>query len=143
MRWMLIALTLVFALPGCGDINWNDSGDGHHDDGPGNSGNKYVAGTITTSGPEDHHKNAEVIVRLVDRANGNVMSEQRVDVTRRGFPVPFQLRYSKDDIKERRTYDIEARVRIKGKLKWITKQRYPVITQGHPTYNLNVLVEPN
>lgn len=145
MRHLVVAISLLLVLPiaGCGGVNWNDNNDGGWDNGPGNSGNKYVAGTINTSGIEDHHKNAEVVVRLVDRANGDVLAEQRVEVPKRGFPVPFQLRYDKDQVKERRTYDVEARVRIKGKLKWITKQRYPVITQGNPTYNLNVTVEPN
>ncbi len=145
MRGVILALAiLVLPLGGCGDINWNDNGGGGgFDEGPSNSGNKYVAGTITPSPSESFPKDTQVIARLVDRANGDVLAEERIDLPKRGFPVAFQLRYDKDQIKERRTYDVEARVRVKGKLKWITKQRHPVITQGNPVCNLNVIVEPN
>lgn len=143
MRRLILALSLaLLPVAGCGDVNWNDNSGGGHDS-PDNSGNKYVAGTINSSPSANLPKDSQVIVRLVDRANGDLLSEQRIDVPKRGLPVPFQLRYDKDQVKERRTYDIEARIRVKGKLKWITKQRYPVITQGNPTYNLDIRVEPN
>jgi hypothetical protein len=157
MRWSwFLAVCAAASLAGCGG-DWNggsgssggswmgggsNSGSGGEDR-PNQGGRSYVSGVVTPSSDLGVPRGAKVIVRLIDRNKGEAIGSQTMEVGKRGFPVPFQIRYNRDDIKEKRVYEIEARVKVKDRVKWMSRDRYAVITQGNPSYNLQVVVEPN
>ncbi len=56
-------------------------------------------------------------------------------------PIPFSLTYNQRDIKENHSYSIRARIMVDGQLRWINTTNIPVITNGAPTENIDVLVQ--
>jgi hypothetical protein len=60
-------------------------------------------------------------------------------------PIPFEIRYNKDDIDERNTYSVQARIIEEGgRLAFINDTATDVITRGNPTrvHMQLVLVQP-
>lgn len=72
-------------------------------------------------------------VRLVDVSLADAPSRSlavtRVK-TRHRMPIPYRLRFDAARIKERRTYALEARITVKGKLWFITTSRHTVFAGG-------------
>lgn len=59
------------------------------------------------------------------------------------FPINFEATYNAETIEERNTYAIQVRISdSKGKLLFINTLAYNVLTQGNPTYDVEVMVEP-
>jgi len=133
----------ALVLASCNSSVWSGGSGGSGGGGGGSGGGKYVSGVVALGGSEEAPKDAEVIVRLVDADKDRVVAEQRTSPGKRGFPAPFQVRYSGDDISKNRNYELQARVRHKGKVRWVSRQTYRVITNGHPSYNLTIVAEPN
>ena len=71
---------------------------------------------------------ADVIGELVIQNPGNV-------------PVKFSVPYDAAKIQPQFTYAVSARIEVNGKLEWISTTRIPVITNGAPTSNVQVLVQ--
>ncbi len=143
--WAVFAgVAAVLVLASCNSSVWS-GGSGGSGGGGGSSGGggKHVSGVVMLSGNDDVPKDAEVIVRLMDADKDRMVAEDRSSPGKKGFPAPFQVRYSGDDINKNRNYEVEARVRYKGKVRWVSRQTYRVITNGHPSYNLTIVVEPN
>jgi uncharacterized lipoprotein YbaY len=86
---------------------------------------------------------AVVEVSLVDVSRADapaiVLDKQEIK-TGRQVPIPFALSYKPSDIKPNFTYAVQARILVGGKLWFVSKNRYQVITQGSPT-NIEVLVQ--
>jgi putative lipoprotein len=59
------------------------------------------------------------------------------------IPVPFSLAYDPQAIDQARTYVVQARIADgAGRVLFQTRADYPVITQGHPSTGVDVIVEP-
>ena len=90
--------------------------------------------------------NAVVVVQLRDISEADstaIILDQRVIEKPGQVPIPFEVHYNPDDIDESRTYSIFAQIMDgEDNLLFTTTQAYPVITQGNPTANVEVLVEP-
>lgn len=56
-------------------------------------------------------------------------------------PIPFTLTYNQRDIKENHSYSIRAKITVDGQLRWMSTNNIPVITNGAPTDNIEVLVQ--
>jgi heat shock protein HslJ len=97
-----------------------------------------VTGTIVAPGLEQA---AEVEARIVDTAGVQVGGSLRADVSQ--FPHDFEAPYYPPSVQPDETYLLEVTVRDEsGNPIYVNTQEYPVITQGNPTYHLEVLVEP-
>lgn len=84
--------------------------------------------------------NAVVAVQLVDRTT---QPYQRVSESsfRSGgtqTPIPFLIAYDPESIDPLRTYGLEARISVDGRLAWLTEQPVAVLTQNAPADNLEV-----
>lgn len=92
--------------------------------------------------PED----AVVVVQLRDSSQADTAAlvlDQQVIKQPGQVPIPFELHYNLDEIDESHTYSVFAQI-MDGddNLLFTTTQMYPVITQGNPTANVDVLVDP-
>ena len=65
-----------------------------------------------------------------------------IELDGRQLPVPYELSYDPDYIDERFTYTVFARIEASGSLIYIADTAYPVITNGAPTENVEVVVVP-
>jgi putative lipoprotein len=86
-----------------------------------------------------------VIVQIQDTsiagAEPTVVGEQRISDPG-PVPVSFEVGYDPVAIDEGHSYVVHARVEDgSGKVLYSTMQNYAVITQGHPTQNINVILE--
>ena len=65
-----------------------------------------------------------------------------IELDGRQLPVPYELAYDPDDVDERFTHTVFARIEASGPLTYITDTAYLVITNGAPTENIEVVVVP-
>jgi putative lipoprotein len=76
-----------------------------------------------------------VNVRLVDvsRSDGRseTIAEQNIS-NPRSVPVEFSLRYDPTRIDPRNRYEVQARVEVDGRPRWINTTARPVLTSGNP-----------
>jgi len=104
-----------------------------------------VSGTVTYQQPAEPAPGTVVIVQIQDisraDAPATVIGEQTI--TDPGpVPVPFEVAYDPAAITDSHSYIVHARVEDgSGNLLHTTMQNYAVITQGHPTQNINVTLE--
>ncbi len=56
-------------------------------------------------------------------------------------PVKFSVPYDASKIQQGRTYAVSARIEVDGKLEWISTTHIPVLTNGAPSSNVQVLVQ--
>jgi putative lipoprotein len=87
---------------------------------------------------------AVVKVQLVDVSRADapamVIGEQSFDIGGKGAPYQFVIAYDPAKIEANHTYAVQARIEVGGKLRFISDQRYPVITRGAPT-KVDILVK--
>jgi putative lipoprotein len=87
---------------------------------------------------------AVVKVQLVDVSRADapamVIGEQSFDIGGKGAPYQFMIAYDPAKIEANHTYAVQARIEVGGKLRFISDQRYPVITRGAPT-KVDILVK--
>lgn len=57
-------------------------------------------------------------------------------------PYAFTLGYDPQQIVASNTYAVQARITVGGQVRFVSTQTHLVITQGRPTANLTVIVEP-
>ncbi|MCB0167399.1 MAG: YbaY family lipoprotein [Anaerolineae bacterium] len=80
-------------------------------------------------------------VSLADVAATQIGGEMILDATQ--FPINFEATYNAQAIEERNTYAVQVRISdSEGTLLFINTQAYNVLTQGNPTYDVEVMVEP-
>jgi len=87
---------------------------------------------------------AALTVRLLDLSRPDapavVLGEQLVTPTGQ-VPIPFDIAYDPARVDERMSCAVEARIEAGGKLLFLSSQPSPVITRGHPSRDVEVLVE--
>ncbi len=76
----------------------------------------------------------EIKIQDVSRADAPAitLAQKTITTTGQQVPIPFSLAYNPDKIKANHSYAVQVRILINGKLRWINKSRYSVITQGNP-----------
>ena len=110
--------------------------------------NASVTGTVTYRERLALTEGASLIVQLQDvsYADASAMLIARQTIPNPGqVPISFKVEYNRDDIEQRNTYAISARiVESDGRLAFINDTAYEVITGGKPDRvdMLLVLVEP-
>ncbi len=84
----------------------------------------------------------KVQVADVSRADApaDVIGEQVIE-NPGNVPVKFSVPYDANKIDPRFTYAVSARIEVDGRLMWISTTHIPVITNGKPTSDVQVLVE--
>lgn len=73
-------------------------------------------------------------------APADVIGEQVIE-NPGNVPVKFAVPYDAAKIQPQFTYAVSARIEVNGKLEWISTTRIPVITNGAPTSDVQVLVQ--
>lgn len=73
-------------------------------------------------------------------APADVIGEQVIE-NPGNVPVKFSVPYDAAKIQPQYTYAVSARIEVNGKLEWISTTRIPVITNGAPTSNVQVVVQ--
>ena len=104
-----------------------------------------VTGTVTYRQRIALPRQAVVQVQLLDVSKADapaiVIAEQRIEPKGKQVPIPFSLDYAPAQIKENYRYAVQAKILLGGKLRYINKQAYPVITGGNPNKR-EIVVEP-
>jgi len=87
---------------------------------------------------------AALTVRLLDLSSPDapavVLGQQLVTPTGQ-VPIPFEITYDPARVDERMSCAVEARIEAGGTLLFLSSQPSPVITRGHPSRHLEILVE--
>lgn len=105
-----------------------------------------VSGVVTIQDQVALPQDAVVIVRIVDVTDAaspaqDVAIQTISDLAE--VPLPYEVSYDSQAIDQDRNYAVRARINDgAGNLLFASKQDYPVITQGNPTSDVSVLVEP-
>ena len=114
----------------------------------GRSANASVTGTVTYNERLELTPDAKLIVQLRDvsyaDAAAPLIASQTISNPGQ-VPIKFKVEYNRDDIDDRNTYGISARIiESDGRLAFINDTAYDVITRGNPNRvdMLLVLVEP-
>ena len=88
-----------------------------------------------------------VIVRIEDVSLADApaagMGEQVIKTDGKQVPIPFAVPYDAGKIDDNHTYSLRVRIEdSSGKLLFINHTSVPVITQGNPTQDVEVIVVP-
>lgn len=114
--------------------------------GCGNSTDKAaVTGTLTYLQRIALPPDAVVTVRIEDvskaDAPAEVIGEQVFNTEGAQVPLPFKVPYDPDKIEQNHSYSIRARIEdSSGKLLFINDTNIPVITNGNPTQDIEVIL---
>jgi putative lipoprotein len=96
--------------------------------------NVQVSGNVSYRQRVALPDSALVIVRIVDvsraDAPGEILGEARIPSAGRQVPIPFAIVVPASRVAANHSYAAQARIEYDGKLRWITTQRYPVLTRG-------------
>ena len=86
----------------------------------------------------------EVVLQDVSRADApaETLNTQRIKAIGKQVPFPYVLKYLPAQIDPRNTYAVRATIKDGDQLLFTTTQHYPVITNGAPTSNVEIIVEP-
>ncbi|MEJ2301672.1 MAG: YbaY family lipoprotein [Anaerolineales bacterium] len=106
-----------------------------------------VSGSVTYLQRIALPPDALVVVRLEDisraDAAAEILFEQAFRTEGQQVPIPFALPYDPQDIDERNTYNLAARILDgESKLLFVSDTVVPVITRGNPTSDVEVIVVP-
>jgi putative lipoprotein len=103
-----------------------------------------VSGTVSYVQPTEAAPGTVVIVQIQDISAADapaIVGEQSIS-NPGPVPVPFEVMYDPATIDDSHSYVVHARVEDgSGNLLYTTMQNYAVITQGHPTRSVNVILE--
>ena len=110
------------------------------------AGTSMVTGEVAKRDRSALPPDAVVTVELRDvslaDAPAITLSSDVIGLDGRQLPVSYELAYDPDDIDERSTYTVFARIEASGSLIYISDTAYPVITNGAPTEDVEVVVVP-
>ena len=114
---------------------------------PAPEGEATLSGTITTAQPAELPADAVIQVQLQDTsladAPATIIGEQIIPAAGVTFPIPFEITYNPNDIQDNHTYTMSVRIEdASGKLLYINTTSTPVLTNGAPTDNVEVVVDP-
>jgi len=105
-----------------------------------------VTGTVTYLQRSALPPTAVIEVQLQDvsrvGAPAVVMSTQTIEAQGKQVPFPYELKYDPAQIDARNTYAVRATIKDGGKLLFTSTTHIPVITNGAPTSNVEIIVEP-
>jgi putative lipoprotein len=93
----------------------------------------YVTGTVTYRERIALPPDATIRVQLVDVSRADapsvMLGEQVFQAQGRQPPFSFSIPYDPAGIDPRMTYAVQARIEIGGALRFVSDQRYPVLTR--------------
>jgi uncharacterized lipoprotein YbaY len=96
-----------------------------------------VTGTVTYLERIALPSGAEIEVKILDVSRQDApavtIGEQLITTTGQQAPFSFEIEYDPATIDPRFTYAVRAGIRVDGKLKFATTNRYEVITRDNPT----------
>ncbi len=104
-----------------------------------------VTGQVVAQEPAPLPEKAQLEVKVMDVSLADAPATQVggqiiFDVTQ--FPIQYEATYNAQAIDPRHTYALDVKITDEqGNLLYTNTQSYPVITQGNPTYNVEVMVE--
>ena len=106
-----------------------------------------VTGTVTYLQRIALPADAVLTVRIEDvsraDAPADVMGEQVIETKGAQVPIAFSVAYDADKIEDNHTYSLRVRIEDgSGKLLFINDTSVPVITQGNPVQDIEVVVVP-
>jgi putative lipoprotein len=104
-----------------------------------------ISGTLVYRDEVTLSPNAVAYVRLADVTDGqvNAATVLQEEVRPSGpLPIPFALVYKDKVIKPNRDYALEVRIVDQGKIQFISSEKQPVITHGHPSEVAMILERP-
>jgi putative lipoprotein len=105
-----------------------------------------VTGTVTYLVRSALPPTAVIEVQLQDvskmDAPAEVISTQTIEAKGKQVPFPYELNYKLAQITPRNTYVVRATIKDGGKLLFTSTTINPVITNGAPTSNVEIIVEP-
>ncbi|NOT48988.1 MAG: hypothetical protein HOP17_14710, partial [Acidobacteria bacterium] len=102
-----------------------------------------VRGTVTYLQRIALTGNADITVKLVDSGdpNGTPVSETTFSSANRQVPFPFELRYEPRDINRQRNYELQAEIKVDGKLRFKTESGKSLGLRGsNQTENVELIV---
>lgn len=132
VAWIAMSAALLWA--GCA----------HLDTTPPGPEDRVLTGQVTNNaGGADLPPNTEVTVLVIDLGQGigkgEVLGEQTIKNPTQ-MPVPFRIEYRAADAVLRGSVNVEARISVAGRLRYLTKSAHPVTT-GNVNDPHNVEVE--
>lgn len=105
-----------------------------------------VTGTVTYVQRSALPPTARVEVTLQDvsvmDAPAPVLSTQQIGTQGKQAPFPYVLKYNPVQIDPKHTYAVRATIKDGDQLLFTSTQSYPVITNGAPTHQVEITVEP-
>jgi uncharacterized lipoprotein YbaY len=123
----LLAALLAVTAAGCG----------------GGSDFAVLSGTVTYMVRSALPDDAQIEVRLVAAdAPDNTVNETSFSNDGQQQPLPFEVEYDPEDIDESQAYGLVATIEIEGNVAFQSAAPVPVLTQGAPSDNVEVPVEP-
>ena len=113
----------------------------------GSPSKESVTGTVTYLQRIALPPDAVVTVRIEDVSKADalaeVIGEQVIQTKGAQVPIPFSVAYDPDKIIDNHTYSLRVRIEDgTGKLLFINDTSIPVITNGNPTQDIEVIVVP-
>lgn len=126
---ILVLLLGIVVLVGCGK----------------SSDEATVTGTVTYLQRIALQPDAVVTTRIEDVSKADVpaevIGEQVIQTEGKQVPIPFEVPYDADQIKENHNYSLRVRIEDSaGNLLFINDTSVPVITRGNPTHDIEVIV---
>jgi putative lipoprotein len=105
-----------------------------------------VSGTVTYLVRSALPPTAVIEVQLQDVSRmdvpAEVISTQTIEAKGNQVPFPYELSYKLAQITPKNTYVVHATIKDGGKLLFTSTTSYPVITNGAPTKDVEIIVEP-
>jgi uncharacterized lipoprotein YbaY len=105
-----------------------------------------LTGTVTYLQRMALPENAVIEVVLADvskmDAPATIIATQTLSAAGKQVPIPFEFAYDPAAINPAMTYAVQARILVDGKLRFISTQRYAVLTNGMPMTGVNIVVQP-
>ena len=111
---------------------------------PGSSLSGALAGNVTYRERILLDPGAVIEVQLLDVSKADApaieIASQTIEAAGRQVPIPYELAYDPAQIDPRLRYNVSARILVNGELRWINQQAYPVLTQGNPANDVEIVV---
>ncbi len=105
-----------------------------------------VTGTVTYLQRSALPSTAVIEVTLSDVSiqdvAATVLSTQRIEANGQQVPFPYELAYNPAQIIRKHRYAVRATIKDGDKLLFTSTQVNPVITNGNPTSNVEIVVSP-
>lgn len=102
-----------------------------------------ISGTLNSREQATLPANAVVTVQVARVLSGDraeVISEQRFTTNGAQPPFRYTIPYDPTRIDPNATYTVQANISVGGQIRHTTSAVYPVVTQGAPTQNVNIVL---